>query len=143
MELTKSGNLILVRMDDGEDLFNGLEDIARRCDLASGIIICALGMLRNVELAYYEYPREVGQYLHKQLSGPFEVVSLKGDLALHEGKLVSHVHAVLADDKFNCFGGHLSKAEVNATLELFILVPGSRFVRRFDEKTGLRILHFE
>jgi predicted DNA-binding protein with PD1-like motif len=129
-------------MDDGEDFFSDLEEIAKKYGLTSGIIVCALGMLRNVELAYYKYPRE-REYLYKQLKGPFEVVSLKGNLSFNNEKLVVHVHAVLADEEFNCFGGHLSKAEVNAILELFILVPRSRFVRRFDEKTGLKILHFK
>lgn len=143
MEAVMSDDLILVRMDDGEGLFEDLERVAEDYGLSSGIIVCALGMLRKVELGYFTYPREVGKYLFKQFSGPFEVVSLKGSLALREDKLVPHIHVVLADEEFKCIGGHLSKAEVNATLELFILVPKKRFVRKLDEKTMLNILHFE
>jgi hypothetical protein len=143
MKAKKSNNLILARMDDEEDLFSNLEEIAKKYDLKSGIIICALGMLKDVELAYLTYPRETGKYLFKQFSGPFEVVSLKGNLGYFENKLVSHIHVALADKDFNCLGGHLNKAKINATLELFILIPKEKFMRKFDEKTGLKVLHFE
>jgi predicted DNA-binding protein with PD1-like motif len=143
MEAIRSGDLILVRMDDGEDIFGNLEKIVEDYGLGSGIMVCALGMLKNVELAYFTYPRETGKYLTKQFSGPFEVVSLKGSLAFRENKLVSHIHVALADKEFRCFGGHLNRAEVNATLELFILIPRKRFVRKLDEKTMLNILCFE
>ncbi|MEM2214678.1 MAG: DNA-binding protein [Candidatus Nezhaarchaeales archaeon] len=143
VEAVMSDDLILVRMDDGEELFENLEKVSEEYGLSSGIIVCALGMLRNVELGYFTYPREVGRYLLKQFSGPFEVVSFKGSLALRENKLVPHIHVVLANEEFKCLGGHLNKAEVNATLELFIHVPKKRFVRKLDQKTMLSILHFE
>jgi predicted DNA-binding protein with PD1-like motif len=47
VETRKSGSLILARVDDGEDLFSNLEKIAEKYSLSSGIIICALGMLKN------------------------------------------------------------------------------------------------
>lgn len=143
MELDRSGDLILVRMDDGEDVFVNLNAIAEKYSLKSAVIVCALGMLKNVELAYFKYPEKAGEYICEKFNGPFEIVGFKGSFALSGNKPFWHIHAALASDKFNCLGGHLNKAIVNATLEMFLQVPEKKFVRKLDEKTGLNILHFE
>ncbi len=136
----KSENLIMTRMADGEDLFANLERVAKKYRMKSGIILGAVGQLKDVELAYYV--KDFREYIKKQFSDPFEITNLSGNLSYFEGKLASHIHVVLGNREFGCIGGHLNKATVSATVELFMLTS-IKFVRKYDEKTGLNILEFE
>jgi len=143
MITAKSGNIISIRMYDEEDFFANLGEVVKKYNLKSGIFICALGMLKKVRLNYLIYPKEPGKYLSKDHDGPFELTSLVGNIGFFNDELVVHAHAVLSDKENNCIGGHLAKGTVNATLEVFIIVPDTEFKRHFDEKTGLKILDFK
>jgi len=142
MKIKKIKNLIAIRMDDGEDFFMNMENVAKHYQIKSGVILTGLGMLKDVELGYLTYPKEVGRYLSHDYSGPFEVTSMMGNLGWFKGQFIVHVHAVLSDTNNTCKGGHLNKATVSATVEVFILTFEQKFERRYDEKTGLKILDF-
>lgn len=139
----KVKDLLLVRMIDGEDLFSNLEKIVKKYKLKSGIVVSCLGMLRDVELGYLVYPKGKGNYIFKKFEGPFEIDSFNGDFGFFGNKLVSHIHVALSGKDYICIGGHLNKAKVNATVELFILESDSKFVRKLDKKTGLKLLNFK
>jgi len=140
MKIKRMRNLIAIRMDDGEDFFTNMENVAKQYQIKSGVILTGLGMLKDIELGYLTYPKEVGKYVSHDYSGPFEVTSMMGNLGWFKGQFIAHVHAVLADTNNNCKGGHLNKARVNATVEVFILTSEQKFERKYDKKTGLKIL---
>jgi predicted DNA-binding protein with PD1-like motif len=139
----KSGDVIMIRMSDGEDFFANLERVVREHEIRSGIFLSALGMLKNVRLNFLTYPEETGKYVSKDFEGPFELVSLMGDIGFFKEDTISHIHVVLSDKECNCIGGHLDGATVNATIEAFILVTDMKFERREDTRTGLKLIHFE
>jgi len=130
-------------MSDEEDFFDNLEKSVKKYSLKSGIFVCALGMLKDVTINYLTYPKEAGKYISKEYRGPFELCGMSGNIGFFGNELFSHVHVVIADKNNKCIGGHLAKGTVNATLEVFILVPDAKFERRFDKKTGLKLLDFK
>jgi len=133
-------NVLIVRMDDNENLFENLEKIIKEKRLKSGIIVSVTGMLKDIELRYLTYPKEIGKYKSKNFKGPFEIVSLAGNFTFLKDKPIIHLHGVFANEKNKCVGGHLGKAKINATLEMFIILLNKKLEKKFDEKTGLNIL---
>ena len=136
----QEGNLILVRMEDGEDFFEKLKELSEKIGIKGAIILSGVGQFREVELAYYSKAEK--KYYTKKFDEIFEILHLDGNLGFFENELVIHVHTVLGNKNLECVGGHLNKAKVNSTLELAILRTESDFKRKLDETTGLKLLNF-
>lgn len=137
MEYKIVDDIIIVRVDDNEDLIENLKVLFKRLDCC-GVIITGLGRVKEVELAFLEYPEKVGQYKQRLFKEAFEVVAMEGNISLFEDFIV-HIHVTLADKDYKCIGGHLLSGKVDATLELFIKKL-NKIKRMYDEKTGLKII---
>ena len=101
----------------------------------------AIGMVEDVEIGYYDLPSR--EYVLRQEAGPFEVVSLKGNITeFNEAPLV-HAHVALArcDETMEMIGGHVRSARVAATLEMILWLVSQPLVREFDEETGLNLIN--
>jgi len=140
MKAKKSKSLICVRMEENEDFFEKLKEVVKKFKLKSGIIIHALGQFKDVELGFYDRKRR--KYLTKKFKGPFEITNLSGNISFIGKEIISHVHVVLGKKNFETISGHLNKATVTSTLELFILTTPLKFVRKLDKESGLKLLHF-
>ena len=141
MHVKKSKNLICIRMEEGEDFFENVHEVVKRFKLKSGIILHAIGQFKDVELAFYDRKRK--KYSVKKFKGPFEVVSLTGNVSFFEKQVVVHTHTVLGKKNFGVIAGHLNKATVVSTLEMFILTTPLSFKRKLDELSGLKLLNFQ
>ncbi|MGB9703675.1 MAG: PPC domain-containing DNA-binding protein [Candidatus Micrarchaeia archaeon] len=140
MEIKKEGNMFFVRMEDGEDFFEGLEKIVKQNKIKGGFLFATLGQFKNVEIAYFL--KEKKEYIKKDFNDIFEIVNLSGNISYFENNFLPHVHVVLANKNFKCVGGHLNKATVCSTLEMLILTTKTRFIKKIDKTTGLKILNF-
>lgn len=136
MEFKTEANFILVKLEDGEDLLDELENVARQANLLAGMIISGIGMLRNLELGYFNGKN----YIRRKFKGPMELVALHGTIA--EGGI--HLHCGLADKENKLYGGHLFKAQVSVANEILILkLESIKLKRGFDKKLGLKVLKVE
>lgn len=137
----KVGRILVFRITEGEDLTDAIIERAKQNRIHAGIFIL-IGSLKDVVLGYYEE----GKYKHIQLSGPLEIASCMGNMAVDEkGEVVIHAHLVVSNEKCEAFGGHLMKdSHVGATAELMI-IEGSdlNLQRTFDEKTKLKLLKMD
>ena len=133
---------VLVRFEDGDDLFVELGKAIKEHDIPSGIILCSIGMLRDVSLGFFQGKQK--GYRDHALKGPLELVSMQGNIGTMNGKPVFHMHVCLADSDRKTFGGHLKKATVHVTGEMFIAkLDCIHIVRQKEEKTGLNGLFFK
>lgn len=132
-----SGQIALVLYKD-EKLVQALTDTM----MAEGIFGAALrgiGVLKNIELGYYDLHGK--QYDIKKYSGKdYELLSLMGNVTLRDGKPFVHLHAVLGDEHFNTFGGHLFEAEVGVTAEIIVSPLGAAAERELREDLGLALI---
>ena len=55
------------------------------------------------------------------------------------GEYYSHIHMSAADEMGVTYGGHLNRAIVSATCEMFIDIIYGKVDRFHDEKTGLNL----
>ena len=61
-------------------------------------------------LGYFD--RATREYRRQTFPGEWEILSLKGNLALREGRPIAHVHVVLGGPDFRTVGGHLFEGRV-------------------------------
>jgi predicted DNA-binding protein with PD1-like motif len=126
----KSGEFWVVRFQDGERLPGALLDLGLR----SAVILGAVGMLRDLVLAYWDGTK----YIEEPVSEPVELLSFLGNIGdTDEGEIIAHVHLVGGKRGGAAVGGHLLSATVHNTMELVLReLPGVRLHRK-REPSGL------
>lgn len=133
MLVAKSGETVVVRLQDGEKLPGVLTAIR------PGAVVCGVGMLREVVLGYWE----AGKYLEERISEPVELLSLQGNVAEGPEGAVGHLHVVVGKRGGVALGGHLLSATVHNTVEAVVLgLSAVRLLRR-PEPSGLLGLYPE
>jgi hypothetical protein len=96
----------------------------------------AIGAVQRAVIGYYDQ----GTHQHREVTvpRPLELVSLVGNVSLHEGRVVLHAHVALADNRGHAWGGHLRSGTLVCSVEFGIEVwEGPPFERREDPRTGL------
>jgi predicted DNA-binding protein with PD1-like motif len=70
----------------------------------------------------------------------FEITSLIGNITTKEEEVYLHLHINFSNDRNNVFGGHLVRAIISATGEIFIHKINGQVEREFNEEIGLNLL---
>jgi len=144
LEKVDLSDVVFTRLRPGEDLFERIAEVCKENDLQRAAILCSIGSLQNVAFVNPKpgasMPFNPGVMLGMQeMSGPFELLTLEGTVfplvgefpPLKDGDPVVHLHAVLSTNTGEVTGGHLKKAEVFTTVELFIArIKGSKAVKK-------------
>ncbi|WP_022660628.1 PPC domain-containing DNA-binding protein [Paucidesulfovibrio longus] len=139
MESKQFGTRILVRLDPGDEV---VASVMRACE-EYGVklgMVSGIGAVGRAVIGLFRTDTKV--YIKSELKGAFEIVSLLGNVSTMDGKTYLHLHANLADEKHQCFGGHLNEADVSATAEIWIDAVEGGIDRYFDEKIGLNLIKF-
>ncbi len=140
MDYRKMQNKIVVRLDKGEEI---LEELVKICEkekikLAN---VNALGAIREFTVGLFETQNK--KYESTTYNGDFEIVSLTGNVTTKDGEIYIHIHLAAADKENKVYGGHLNKAIISATCEMFIDVIEGKVERTFDKEIGLNLFDFE
>ncbi len=139
---TEVGNYILLKLDDGDDLFTCLEEAASKHQFDSAIILTGLGMLRDFEISFFN--RETKEYETLSQKNPMELVSMTGSLAMSEnGAFMPHIHVSLGGSDHSLKGGHLRSAKVAILNEITLVkLPQRTLSRKLNTDTRLHELSF-
>jgi uncharacterized protein len=137
MQAIREGTRWMVRLDDGQDLFEALGSFARDEQIRAGAVLFGIGMFRRATFGYWDGE----QYRPHELTVPHEVVALHGTIAVAEGIPSLHLHGAVAGPDPGLVGGHLIRATVGVLQEVAIdTFPGRAFGRPLVESWGLRML---
>jgi len=136
MEFRKIGNRYLLRISRGEEIIESITSFLKKQDIRAGSI-CGIGAVNRANLLYYSM--EDKKYHGKEFEGEFEIVALNGNASILDKKHFPHIHIILANNNYNCFGGHLTSATVAVTCEVFIDPDKGEVVREFNEETKLNL----
>ncbi len=139
MEYRKFNNTIVARIDRGEEIMEKIKEISLRENIKLANIN-ALGAVDQITVGLYKVAEK--QYFSNDFKQEMEIVSLTGSVNTMNGEYYSHLHIACADQSGNVVGGHLNKAVVSATCELFIHVIDGEIDRFKDEVTGLNLFKF-
>jgi predicted DNA-binding protein with PD1-like motif len=127
-----------VIFETGDELASGLKQFAQQNHLA-GSSFKAIGAFSQVKLAWFNWQTKKYQpsvVLDEQV----ELVSLIGDIALHEGKPQIHAHVVVAKVDGTAHGGHLLEAHVRPTCEVILTENPRHLQKSIDPETGLPVI---
>jgi uncharacterized protein len=140
VQSVREGTRWVLRLDDGQDLFDALTEFARREGVRAGAVVFGIGMFRAATFGYWDG----SQYQPHAIPVPHEVVALHGTIATAEGNPSVHLHAAVAGPDHRLVGGHLLRATVGVLQEVVVeTFPGRTFGRPMVESFGLRMLDLE
>lgn len=140
MEYKKFDNVYVVRLDPGEEVLESVKKISEKEGIKLAKIE-ALGATNDFTIGAYSIPEQ--KYYKKDYTGVWEIVSLIGNINTMNGEFYTHIHMGAGDDKGNFVGGHLNRAVISATCEMFITVIDGKVDRIKSEKVGLNIFKFD
>jgi predicted DNA-binding protein with PD1-like motif len=133
VQSSEENNRIIIKLDDGQNLFSELGKIMMKHGAESAIILSGIGMLQDFEIGYYDG----GKYLTKHFGEPMELVSMHGSIAASQESSI-HIHVALANEEHNVIGGHLMKAKVCVLNEIVLLkMDQIELNRALNDKSGL------
>ncbi len=140
MQARREGAHWMVRLDDGEDVFDSLSAFARKEGIRAATIEFGIGMFARASLGYWDGR----QYQAHEVGVNHEVVSLHGTIAVADGQPSIHLHCALAGPDHRLVGGHLLRATVRYVQEVSVhAFPQQTFGRPMVESFGLRLLDLE
>lgn len=139
MEYKKFDNVIVAKLDKGEEVLEQIKNIAisENIKLAS---VQALGATNSFTVGVYDIDKK--QYFANSFSGNFEIVSLTGTINTMNNEFYTHIHMSAGNDKGEVFGGHLNKCIVSATVEMVITIINGTVDREFSKEIGLNLFKF-
>jgi len=140
MQTVREGSRWMLRLDDGQDLFETLSTFAVRENVRAATVVFGIGMFRQATFGYWDG----SQYQPHEITVPHEVVSLHGTIARQDRVPSLHLHAAAAGPDHRIIGGHLLRATVGMLQEILVeSFPGRTFGRPMVESFGLKMLDLE
>jgi predicted DNA-binding protein with PD1-like motif len=130
----------VIRLDAGEKIVETLKALCERDGIGGGFFN-GLGAVGEAEIGHFD--PGTNDYSWVELSGPYEIVSLYGNITVADGKPFIHAHIALGDNTFAVRGGHLKEAVVSVTCEITLTRFRDDIGRRKDAATGLSLLALE
>ena len=127
----------LLVLDGGDDVMASLLGFAQQNGI-TGAALHGIGAFAQATVAYWN--KETKEYEEIAVDEQVEVLSIAGSLATSGDEVKVHAHVVLGRRDGSAIGGHLVRATVFPTLEVFITDMGARLVREKDPATGLMLL---
>jgi predicted DNA-binding protein with PD1-like motif len=134
-----SGNHNVLVFEKGEQLIVALTDFCRDNRIHAGFFH-GLGGALAAELGYYHLDSR--EYEFQKLDQVLEIASLHGNIALKDGEPFIHAHGVFSDAELRTYAGHIKELTVGGTCEVHLRTFEASWQRRFDEETGLSLMHF-
>jgi len=136
--------VIAWRVDTGGDLYNCLKARIFKDRAYPAYIPGMVGTVKRAAIAYYLTEKKRFHINTVATPTGLELVSGSGTVSLEEGRLMPHIHVVVADHTGNAYGGHLFPGTiVKEYVEGFLIrLRGVRFERRYSEEIGSTKLRF-
>lgn len=130
------GNNIVLRLEIGEDIIGCVKEVCNRHDVRAAYIN-GIGALKKAVVGVFNM--QTKEYRANEFDGFTELTALCGNVSLMNGESYIHLHATLANEEGQAFGGHLNEGIVGATAEIFITVLDGVIDRVHCDETGLNI----
>ncbi len=130
----------LVRLEVGDEI---LESLTRLCEAEDIRLaqVSGIGAANDVTVGIFDTKRKV--YTTSRHEGEFEIAQLTGNITRQDGKPYLHIHITVCNPVTGEFAaGHLSRAVISATAEIFVRRWSGEAGRKFSEEVGLNLLEF-
>ncbi|RLD12959.1 MAG: hypothetical protein DRI22_04810, partial [Caldiserica bacterium] len=113
MRIKRAKNILFAVFEKGEKISESMMKLINDPRMEeTGVILTALGMIKNVEIGYGLYDGSKVDYENSIFTGPFELLGFSGFILKGEEKPY-HIHVYLGDRDKKAIGGHLIDGEVH------------------------------
>ncbi len=138
MEYKRFENTIVARLDKGDEIVSSLEKLCVNENIQLGMV-SGLGAVNDVTIGIFN--TEEKTYYGRECKGDYEIASLTGNITQMNEKPYLHLHITIGNTKTNeIYGGHLTKALISATGEIFITIIPGKVGREFSKEIGLNLM---
>ena len=137
MDSAITGGDAMIRLDPGEEIHGSLKEWAKRNGVKAAAITSGIGRIRETSTGFLD-----GEGVYQEINRvePMELLTLMGNLAMHEDEPFTHLHITGVTDDHEVVGGHLFSAVVHITAEIHLRIlesmpmvryplEGSEFIR--------------
>ncbi|MFX0168857.1 MAG: PPC domain-containing DNA-binding protein [Candidatus Hodarchaeota archaeon] len=137
-------DLVVARFEKGEDLLDGIRQVAIESQVTAGFL-SVIGAVDRVQYGFY-IPQSRSYASHSwkptnSSSPALEILSCLGNVAYLNNEVVVHAHITLSGVNGELLGGHLQKGcRVNPTAELTLLTVKGLLRREQNEELNLALL---
>lgn len=140
MDYRRFGDVLVVRLDRGEEIIATLAALAKR-EIITLATVQGIGACDQVKFSLYNVAERT--YSPNELHEELELTSLNGNMSMMDGEYYSHLHATFGRFNGAVVGGHLNEARISGTGEIFVHMISGEVERSKDEaETGLNLFDF-
>ena len=140
MQYEKNKQDYFIYIEKDEKVMHSLTKFCLNNNIQNGKI-SGIGAVKMTEIGAYDIVKK--EYLKKEYSDVFELVSLEGNVTLKENQPFVHAHVVLSNHNMVTVGGHLFESTIAAVGEFFLRkFEGSAF-RKLNREIGLPCIYLQ
>ncbi|MBQ3643951.1 MAG: DNA-binding protein [Candidatus Riflebacteria bacterium] len=139
MDYRKSGNRIVLRLNRGEEIISSITDLCKKENIKAASVN-GIGATQSVEAGFYSFKKK--KYCGYCFNQNMEILSLLGNISTKDDEPYLHLHIVVSNDEGEALGGHLTKAVISVTAEIFIDIIETQIGREADSLTGINLIKF-
>lgn len=139
----RTGRIIAARLFEGEDLYESIEQLAKKEKIKSAAVLITGGFrkARVVVGPKQEKPKIVGNF--KNFAGPGEVLGVGTIYCDSDGPKL-HIHTAIGKGSRTVVGCPRGGAKTFLVLEVTIIeIKGVKAARKPDKSSGVNLLRFE
>ena len=134
------GRVFVARLDDGESVYEAVEEIARRESIFSAAVLAIGGMRKGKVVTGPKHPTGKVVPHYEEFDDARELVGV-GTVFLSDGEPMLHFHAGIGRGGSALVGCPRAGMSVYLVLEVVIIeLVGVGAARALDEKSGLKLL---
>ena len=127
MEYRINKNDILLRLDPGDEIVESILTVAREADITNAEV-SGIGATDDFEIGVFNL--ETKQYDIHKFTGNHEITNLCGSITTMDSDAYQHLHITCANHEGKCVGGHLLKATISLTCEIYIRKSEGEITRK-------------
>lgn len=136
--------LIVARLDIGEDILLSIKQVATEHDVTAGMF-SLIGAVDRAKIGFYDPNKR--RYITEtwtpgyQKSPALEILSCQGNIGQLKGEPIVHGHITMSGMLGEKIGGHLLEGcRINPTGELTLMKASGILTRHMDESLKLALL---
>ena len=138
MNFIKTGNVYVLRLNKGDEILTEIKKLCLSEKIKTAQVM-GLGATNYLEVGFYKNSEK--KYYINKFEQDMEIISLIGNITSMNNEPYLHLHICVGDCNGNSFGGHLNKALISITGELFITSYDIDINRYKDEEIGINLLN--
>ena len=136
MNYKRYGNDLVMRLDKGDEIISSLISVSEKENIRAASF-SAIGATDDFDIGVFSL--EKSTYDNFSFKGNHEITNLCGNITYVDNKPYVHAHITCAGEEGKIVGGHLFRADISLTCEIFIRIIDGEIGRRHNDEININI----